>query len=245
MNELIVGDLGGHTRALVACLSLFGTHDTTLAQYVAVLLAGDFFRHLKHHLQQRIQWQLLRTVKEHSRLADVFDYALVPCVAFIDSVTHRRVQFKPSCPRHPGWTFFSSMTAADAGFRFGVFYALGAAHGGPVVLVFGRAQQANLVIFAVGATPRPRKFVRTPPHHKNIHEFLRHEGYFRTGRTPTHGSSSPEPAGLNRLPSCTGERWRGGKPCEYIGVGFGWFSGERPSRGEIGLLGCHVKPPFR
>jgi hypothetical protein len=73
------------------------------------------------------------------------------------------------------------MTAADAGFRFGVFYALGAAHRRPVVLVFGRAQQANLVIFAVGATPRPGKLVRTPPKHKNIQEFLRHDGYFRTG----------------------------------------------------------------
>src|SRR5260370_41816088 len=114
MNELIVGDLGGHTRALVACLSLLGAHDTTLAQCVAVLLAGDFFRHLKHHFQQRIQWQLLRTVKEHSRLAVVFDYALVPCVAFIDSVTHRRVQFKTSCPWYPGSTFFSTMTAAAA-----------------------------------------------------------------------------------------------------------------------------------
>src|SRR5260370_16171545 len=176
MNELIVGDLGGHTRALVACLSLLGTHDTPLAQYVTVLLAGDFFRHLKHHFQQCIQWQLLRTVKESSRLADVFDCALVPCVAFIDSVTHRRVQFKPSRPWYPGWTFFSTMTAADAGFRFGVFYALGAAHRGPVVLVFGPPQQANLVIFALGATPRPGKLERTPPQHKNVHDFLPHHG---------------------------------------------------------------------
>src|SRR5260370_9219766 len=126
-----------------------------LAQYVTVLLAGDFFRHLKHHFQQCIQWQLLRTVKEYSRLADIFDCALVPCVAFIDSVTHSRVQFKPSRPWYPGWTFFSTMTAADAGFRLGVFYAPRAAHRGPVLLVFAPAAQPNLEIYPVPSPPRP------------------------------------------------------------------------------------------
>jgi hypothetical protein len=82
------------------------------------------------------------------------------------------------------------MTTPDGGFGLGVFQALGAAHGGPVILVFGCAQQANLVVVSVGTAPWPGEFVGAAPKHKHIHDFLRHDGYFRVSRTSDAGLSS-------------------------------------------------------
>src|SRR5580698_6252240 len=63
------------------------------------------------------------------------------------------------------------------GFR-SAFQTLGATHGGPVVCIFGGAQQADLIVVAVGAAPWPGELVGAMPEHKNIHDLLRHDGNF-------------------------------------------------------------------
>src|SRR4029077_7658017 len=52
---------------------------------------------------------------------------------------------------------------------------ISATHGLPVVLVSGRANQADLVVLSIGRAARPGKLVRTASQHKNVHEFLRHD----------------------------------------------------------------------
>jgi hypothetical protein len=56
-----------------------------------------------------------------------------------------------------------------------MFQALGAAHGRPIVLIFGCAQQTDLVILSVSTASWPGELVGASPEHKNIHDFLRHE----------------------------------------------------------------------
>jgi hypothetical protein len=70
------------------------------------------------------------------------------------------------------------MTTPDDGVRLGMLHALRAAHGGPVILVLGGAQHANLIVVSVSAAPWPGELVGATPEHKNIHDFLRHDGYF-------------------------------------------------------------------
>src|SRR5271154_5736897 len=112
------------------------------------------------------------------------------------------------------------MTAPNPGFRLCMLHALGAAHGRPVICVLSRAQKANLVVVPVRATPRPGELVRAAPKHKNIHDFLRHDGYFRTQlRTkqgaPKAASSSPETGFLGRLLSC----WTRLQSARHIPIG--------------------------
>src|ERR1051326_1534937 len=67
------------------------------------------------------------------------------------------------------------MAALDAGFRLRMLHPLGTAHRGPVIFVFRGAEQAHLVVVAIGSAARPGEFVGAAPKHKHIHEFLRHE----------------------------------------------------------------------
>ena len=80
------------SRALLKLI--FGAHHTALADDVAVLLAGDFFRHLEDHLDQRVDRELLRAVEQDSALADVFDDAFVPGAGAVDAVAQRDVEFR-------------------------------------------------------------------------------------------------------------------------------------------------------
>jgi hypothetical protein len=57
------------------------------------------------------------------------------------------------------------MIASHRGFRFAVLHALGAAHGRPVILVLGGAQQTDLVILSFRIAARPGELVRTSPEH--------------------------------------------------------------------------------
>jgi len=189
VDELIVHDGGSQkpgaaVRVIILVLRFFALRvarpdHAALAQYVAVLLAGDFFRHLKHHLDQGVHGQLLRSLKEQAGLAEVFDFALVPRAGAVYPVPKGQIQLQAACTRRPGGPLLPGMAAPDGGFGLGMLQALGAAHGGPIIFVLGSAQQANLVVLAVSAAAWPGELVGAAPKHKNIHDFLRHDGYFR------------------------------------------------------------------
>src|ERR1017187_7114776 len=165
---------------VIFVLVILGSDHAALAEYVAVLLAGDFFRHLKYDLDQSIHGQLLRPMKQQPGLAEVFDCALIPRAGVVYAIAKRHVQFQAAGARRPGRPLLSRMTAPDDGFWLDMLQALGAAHGGPVILVLGGAQQTNLIVVSVSAAPWPGELVGAWPQHKKVHDFLRHDGYFRT-----------------------------------------------------------------
>jgi hypothetical protein len=216
VNELIVDDGCGQKTLtwlrlgrffilvyprLVAFLHFFRANHAALAENISVFLAGDFFGHFKDHLDQSIHRQLLWTPKEDSSLAEIFNRTFEPRAGVIHAVTKREVEFEAARSRRPRWPLLSGVAAPDESFRIGMRDALGAAHGGPVIFVFRRAQQANLVIVAVRTAARPGELVGATPEHKHIHNLLRHDGYVRTLGAP-EGSSSLEEESLNRLLSC-------------------------------------------
>ena len=73
----------------------------------------------------------------------------------VDAVAERKVEFQTPRARHPRRTLFPRVASPDAGFGLGMLHALGPAHGSPVILVLGRAKQANLIIVPIRAAPRP------------------------------------------------------------------------------------------
>ncbi len=189
MDKLVVDDgsrqnagtvFGVGIRVLLFfALRVLGADYATLAEHISVLLARDFFRHLEHDLDQGIHGQLLRPLEQYAGLAEVFDLALVPGAGAIHAVAQRQVQLQAAGARCPRWPFLPRMAAPDDGVGLGMLQALGAPHGGPVILVLGGAQQANLIVVPVSAASWPGELVGAAPKHKNIHDFLRHEGYFR------------------------------------------------------------------
>ena len=159
--------------------SIFRADHATLAEDVAIPLARNFFRHLEDHLDQRIYRQGARPVKQQPGLAEVFNGALKPRAGVIDAVAERCVQLQAAGSRCPGLPLLARVTAAGHGFGISVLQALGAAHGGPVIFIFGRAQQTDLIVVSVSPAAWPGKLVGASPEHKDIHDLLRHDGYFR------------------------------------------------------------------
>src|ERR1035437_2122683 len=204
VDELVVDDRRRQPAALFLGLQgILGTHHAPLAYDVAVLLSGNLFRHLKHHLDQRVNRKLLRSAEQHSALADVFDNSFVPRAGLVDAVAQRNVELQPARPRYPRRPLLPGVAASNVRLRLGMLHSFGAAHGCPVVLIFRRAQQADLVVVAVATTARPGKLVRAAPKHKHIHKFLWHGVYFRVDEPSDAGSSSREDFTLDRLLSCT------------------------------------------
>ena len=70
---------------------VFGANQPSLTEDTTVLLPGDFLGHLEYQFHQRIGWQLLRTVKQYARLADVLDQALVPGAEILPAVSNRKL----------------------------------------------------------------------------------------------------------------------------------------------------------
>jgi hypothetical protein len=108
----------------------------------------------------------------------IFDDTFIPGAGAVDAVTQRNVKFQAARPRHPRRPLLAHVAAAGAGLGL-AFDAPGAAHGSPVVLVFGGTEQAHLVVIAVGSAAGPGELVGAAPKHEHVHEFLRHGGYFR------------------------------------------------------------------
>src|SRR5271157_2639879 len=78
VEKLVVEDGGRQPESVLNIVNrVLDTNQPPLAKYIAVLLAGDFFGHFEDQFHQRIRRQLLRAMKEHARLADVLDQALV------------------------------------------------------------------------------------------------------------------------------------------------------------------------
>ena len=190
VNEFVVDDRCGQqawdgVRLILFALrflllQVLGADDATLAQHIAVLLAGDLLWHFKYHLDESIHRQLLWSMKQQPGLTQIIDCAFIPSTGVIDAKTKRHVQLQAAGAGCPGRAFFSRMITPNGGFRLTMLHALSAAHGSPVILVFGCAQQTDLIIVSVRTAARPGEFVGATPEHKNIHDFLRHDGYFRT-----------------------------------------------------------------
>src|SRR5229473_5082911 len=174
VEKLVVED-GGHQPECILDIvnRVLDSNQPPLAKYTAVLLSGDFFGHLKDHFHQRIRRQLLRTVKQYARLADVLDHALVPGTEILAAVSDGKVQAQASCARHPGDLLLTGAAPYGRGRRHRFVDPASATHGFPVVLVSSRAQQADLVVLSGSRTARPGKLVRTASKHENVHEFMR------------------------------------------------------------------------
>src|SRR5260370_21539706 len=78
--------------------------DSSLAQHLAVLLPGDFFRHLEDHLHQGFFGKAFPSQQQHSRLAEVLDRTLAPCPQVIHPVARWRIHLASSPPRPPPWS---------------------------------------------------------------------------------------------------------------------------------------------
>jgi hypothetical protein len=59
VQELVIQNRRRHAYAFTRIVRTFGTDDAPLAEHITVLLAGNFLRHLEHHLQERILRQFL------------------------------------------------------------------------------------------------------------------------------------------------------------------------------------------
>src|SRR5271157_2944594 len=176
MEKLVVEDGGRQPESVLDIIHrVLDTNQPSLAKYIAVLLSGDFFGHLKDQFHQRIRRQLLRAVKQYAGLADVLDHALVPGTEIFAAVSNRKVRPQTPSPGHPGRLLLAGAAPDRRGLRHRFVDAISATHGLPVVLVSGRAHQADLVVLSVSRAARPGKLVRTASQHENIHEFLRHD----------------------------------------------------------------------
>ena len=160
VEKFVVED-GGRQRVRVLGIvqRILDTNQSSLAKYAAVLLTGDFFGHLEDQFHQRIGGQLLGAVKQNARLAYVLDYAFVPGVEILSTVAHRKVRAQAPCPGHPRRLLLTGAAPDGCGIRRRFFDPISATHGLPVVLVGGRAHQADLVVLPIGGAARPGKLV--------------------------------------------------------------------------------------
>src|SRR6266851_2560659 len=156
VEKLVVED-GGHQPECILDIvnRVLDSNQPPLAKYAAVLLSGDFFGHLEDHFHQRIRRQLLRAVKQYARLADVLDHALVPGTEIFSAVSNRKVQPQAACPGHPGRLPLAGAAAGGGGLRHRLVDRISATHGLPVILVSGRAHQADLVVLSTSRAARP------------------------------------------------------------------------------------------
>src|SRR5580698_8834381 len=127
----------------------FATNQAALAEYVAVFLAGDFFRHLEDQFYQRIRRELLGSLEQYARLADVLDQTFVPGAEIFSTVSNWKFRSQAPCAGHPGRLFLTGAAADGRSFCRRPVDPISAAHGLPVVLISGRAYQADLVILSV------------------------------------------------------------------------------------------------
>ena len=161
MEKFVVENGGCQTEGVIGVFNrgrLNGAlvaDQSPLAQYVAVFLAGDFFRHLEDHFNQRICRQLLRTEEQDAGLADVLDLAFVPGAEIFSAVANREVGAQAAGTRHPGRLLFAGPAADGGGLRHWLVDFISATHGLPVVLVRSGAHQTDLIILSIGRAAGP------------------------------------------------------------------------------------------
>jgi hypothetical protein len=176
MEKLVIEDGRCQLMSVFSILNrIFAANQPALAKYIAIFLAGDFFGHFEDQFDQRVRRQLLRALEKYARLADVLDQTFVPGTEIFSTVSNRKLGSQAPRSRHPGRLFLAGAAADGCSFCRRPVDPISATHGLPVVLISGRAYQADLVIFSTSRAARPGKLVRTASQHKNIHEFLRHD----------------------------------------------------------------------
>src|SRR5208283_5513103 len=117
VDELVVDDGGGQDGfAFLGFGRVFEAHDAALADDVAVFLAGDFLRHFEDHLDERVDWKLLRPEEQDAALADVFNNAFKPGAGAVDAEAQRNVELEAARTGHPDRSLGPRMAAANAGF---------------------------------------------------------------------------------------------------------------------------------
>src|SRR6266852_6348623 len=167
-QKFVVEDRSGQANRF-RIADFLAPDDPALAENCAVLLAGNFLRHLEHHFHQRILRQLLRSSEQDPGLAEVFDDALVPGSQTLGAIANRGLQTQASGSWHPA-RLLGTATALRLRGRLGcAVLTLDSPHALPVVLVFSGAYQTDLIVMAVGSPPRPREFVGAAPKHEYIH----------------------------------------------------------------------------
>ena len=161
VEKLVVQNRGCQPERVLGVIDrVLDANQPSLAEDAAVFLSGDFFRHLKNQLDQRIGWQLLRAMKHHSRLADVLDHALIPGAEVLSPISNWQAQLQTARAWHPGRLLLTRSAVYCGRFRSRIFHPATPPHRRPVILIGGRAKQADLVVLSSGRAPRPGKLVR-------------------------------------------------------------------------------------
>ena len=168
MQEPVIEDGGNQPHPLGRLAAVLGTDDSPLAKHVALLLPGDRFRHLEDYFHKSIQGQCFGSLEEDTRLADVLNFPLRPGAQISNSIAQRNVQFQTPGARYPGRFLRVRSATSDCRLRHGVVYTLDTAHRLPIVFVLSRAQEAHLVILAVGSTPGPGELVGAAAKYENL-----------------------------------------------------------------------------
>src|SRR5262249_21854081 len=91
------------------------TDHSALAQHGAILLSGNFLRHLEHHFYECVSRQILWSLKQHAGLAQVVDNSFMPAAQIFDAIPDRCIQFQASCPWHPSRPFGMAARAPRGG----------------------------------------------------------------------------------------------------------------------------------
>src|SRR5678815_635285 len=66
VQEFVVENGRRESYVLFGVSSVFRADNPALAEYAAVLLPGNFFGHLEHHLDQCVGWKRLRPPEQHA-----------------------------------------------------------------------------------------------------------------------------------------------------------------------------------
>ena len=178
VDELVVKD--GSRELVLGPFLLLVLHpdEPALAKDFAVLLAGDFFGHFKNHFYQRVFRKTLGAFHQDAGLAQIHDRTFGPGAEVLHAVADRGFQLDSTGAGNPS-RLANVLAALGSGRVRGVrFDALGPAHGRPVVLVLGGAEQANLIKLPICSPTWPGKLMGATTEQENIQYLLWH-GSFR------------------------------------------------------------------
>src|SRR5215470_1428345 len=121
MDEFIIDDRSGKSHfSVFEFRCVLRSHYPPLADDIRVLLAGNLFRHLEHHLDQGVDGKALRPCEQDPALADVLNNTLVPRAGFVHAIAQRDIELQAAGARHPRRTLLPRMAPPDAGLGLGM-----------------------------------------------------------------------------------------------------------------------------
>src|SRR5580704_10906839 len=94
VQKFVIENAGCEPRVLSFFWQVLGASNPSLAEHGAVFLAGNLLGHLENHLHQGVVGKALRTLQQHTRLAEVRDRAFIPASKILHAVPHGRVEFE-------------------------------------------------------------------------------------------------------------------------------------------------------